>query len=348
MAGLYVHVPFCHAKCWYCDFYSMPTNHRGEAWFKALVNEWHHRNSEVNEPFTTLYIGGGTPSNLPIDTLASLINTLRKPSMEEITVEVNPEDVTQELAHALTNSGVNRVSMGVQSLIDSELESVGRRHSAQCAINAVNTLRKAGITNLSLDLIYGLPEQTLDTWKKSVHGVLSLHPEHISAYSLSYEEGTRLTTRLKTGKIKETPQEVCSEMYHYLCSALKNAGYNHYEIANFALPGKQSRHNSNYWNLTPYLGLGPAAHSFTDQRKFNPPSLKDYIANNGLIVKTEQETYAEKLNDYIMVRLRTSQGINPHQAASLFGSEAASHIHNTATPYLASGAMQQTPMAICA
>lgn len=221
MAGLYVHVPFCHAKCLYCDFYSMPAHQHIEAWMKALLNEWNVRRHELKEPVTTLYIGGGTPSNLPHNMLGELITTLKQPSMTEITVEVNPEDVTDQLATTLKKNGVNRVSMGVQSLADAELQAVGRRHSAQKAIEAVELLRKSGINNLSLDLIYGLPYQTIESWQQSVKGILELHPEHISAYSLSYEDGTRLTAQLKNGKITETPQEVSAEMYEILCRLLK-------------------------------------------------------------------------------------------------------------------------------
>lgn len=343
MAGLYVHVPFCHAKCWYCDFYSMPARNRTEAWMSALLNEWRIRRDEIKEPLTTLYIGGGTPSNLPCEMLGKLIGTLREPSMSEITVEVNPEDVTDELANTFIKSGVNRVSMGVQSLNDSELKEVGRRHTAQKAIEAVKTLREHGITNLSLDLIYGLPSQTVESWETSVDGILAQRPEHISAYALSYEEGTRLTAKLRTGKIIETPQEVSATMYAILCRKLKEEGYEHYEISNFALPGKQSQHNSGYWAFTPYLGLGPSAHSFTGQRRYNPSSLKDYIAANGNIAQTEQETDDERLNDYVMVKLRTSKGINLNELEAIFGHKAAVHVNNTAASHLASGAMTQTP-----
>lgn len=343
MAGLYVHVPFCHAKCWYCDFYSMPAHQHIEAWMQALLNEWNVRKHDLEEPVTTLYIGGGTPSNLPHDMLEKLITTLKQPSMTEITVEVNPEDVTDQLATTLKKNGVNRVSMGVQSLADAELQAVGRRHSAQKAIEAVELLRKSGINNLSLDLIYGLPYQTIESWQQSVKGILELHPEHISAYSLSYEDGTRLTAQLKNGKITETPQEVSAEMYEILCRLLKEAGYEHYEISNFALPGKRSQHNSAYWTFAPYLGLGPSAHSFTNRRKYNPASLKEYVAANGIIAKCEEENENEKLNDYIIVRLRTSDGINLQQVKQLFGTKAALHITNTAAPYLASGTMALTP-----
>lgn len=344
MAGLYIHVPFCHAKCWYCDFYSLPNGKMVNQWFGALLNEWQQRHKEIEEPLTTLYIGGGTPSMLPHDTLSRLIDSFRTQSMQEITIEVNPEDVSLEFVSLLVNKGVNRVSMGVQSLNDMELRAVGRRHTAQCAIEAAAMLHRAGITNLSLDLIFGLPGQTVESWKQSINGVLNLNPTHLSAYSLGYEPGTRLSAQLMAGKIKETPQEISAKMYDYLCNTMKKAGFEHYEISNFALPGKRSVHNSSYWQLTPYLGLGPSAHSYTrDSRKFNPSSLKKYIENNGVVWETEPENTNERLNDYIMVRLRTSEGIDMEETTKLFGPDAVIHIHNTATPHLASGLMERTP-----
>ena len=344
MAGVYVHVPFCHAKCWYCDFYSMPLQPAAEQWLDATLNEWEQRREELDSPLNTLYIGGGTPSSIPTELLSRLIDTLKSPSMKEITVEVNPEDMTRELASALVEHGVNRVSMGVQSLIDCELEAVGRRHTAADAINAVATLREAGVKNISLDLIYGLPLQTVDSWQQSVEGIIALHPEHLSAYSLSYEPGTRLTTRLNCGKIRETPQEVSEAMYRYLCHRLGASGYEHYEISNFALPYRKSIHNSSYWNMTPYLGLGPSAHSYTGgTRKFNPGSLKQYLLQKGVVWQEEDETDLERFNDYVMVRLRTAEGIDLDDAAQRFGSRAKELIYNTAAPYLDSGQMQLTP-----
>lgn len=198
MAGVYVHVPFCHAKCWYCDFYSMPLQPAAEQWLDATLNEWEQRREELDSTLNTLYIGGGTPSSIPIELLSRLIDTLRSPSMKEITVEVNPEDMTRELASALVEHGVNRVSMGVQSLIDCELEAVGRRHTAADAINAVATLREAGVKNISLDLIYGLPLQTIDSWQQSVG----------RDYRASSRASVGLLPELRTGHTAHHPAEL--------------------------------------------------------------------------------------------------------------------------------------------
>lgn len=344
MAGLYVHIPYCHAKCWYCDFFSRPDSTSADAYITALANEWSNRKSEITEPFKTLYLGGGTPSILPISQLTRLITLLHTPELEEITVEVNPEDVTLDLANALVSCGVNRVSMGVQSLVDKELQNVGRRHSARQAITAYETLRNGGIENISLDLIFGLPYQTADTLLRSLTTLKGLGPEHISAYALSIEQGTRLWAQLATGKIKEPSQELYADMYALICSELSSAGYQHYEISNFCRRGFESIHNSSYWNNTPYLGLGPAAHSFDGQtRRVNPADIKSYISHHGLVCEEQPETSTEQYNDYVMLQLRTSHGIDLKEHALMFGDESANALQHTAAPYLATGQMLYTP-----
>ncbi len=261
-----------------------------------------------HDRYDTVYIGGGTPSTIPPQLLAPFLRL----SSGERTVEVNPEDITPETADKWLEAGANRVSMGVQSLIDSELAAVGRRHSAAQAIEAFRTLRQAGFENISLDLIYGLPGQTPDSWLQSLEGVLDLKPEHLSAYSLSYEPGTLLHTRLLTGKIRETAEDDVVEMYETLCENTHSAGMEHYEISNFAMPGFHSRHNSSYWDSTPYLGLGPGAHSFYGNvRSFNPPNLGEYMKNPASSFRIEEETITERHNDMIMTALRTSRGLDP-------------------------------------
>lgn len=308
VAGLYVHIPFCRAKCAYCDFYSGPL--RGfspEEYVAALQRELDARRGEVGE-FATVYIGGGTPSTMPPALLAPFLEL----APGERTVEVNPEDVTPGFARELRAAGANRVSMGVQSLVDSELAAIGRRHTAARAVEAFETLRNAGFDNISLDLIYGLPGQTADTWKRSLHGLLDLAPEHLSAYLLSYEPGTLLHTRLAAGRIAEAPEELVDEMYTLLCDSTRSAGMEHYEISNFARPGLHARHNSSYWDMTPYIGLGPGAHSFDGKvRRANPASLKEYMAAPTSAFVTEEENDNERHNDLVMTALRTARGIDP-------------------------------------
>ncbi|MDE6145218.1 MAG: radical SAM family heme chaperone HemW [Muribaculaceae bacterium] len=307
MAGLYVHIPFCRHKCAYCDFYSGPLRgFRAEEYVEALIAE--HSVRRLADRYETIYIGGGTPSTIH----PALLRPLLSLGPGERTVEVNPEDVTPQMATQWLQAGANRISMGVQSLIDSELEAVGRRHTAAGAIRAFRTLREAGFDNISLDLIYGLPGQTPQTWRRSVEDILELEPEHLSAYSLSYEPGTLLHTRLLTGKITETAEDDIVEMYEFLCTATHRAGFNHYEISNFAQPGRHSRHNSSYWDSTPYLGLGPGAHSFDGERRsFNPANLGEYMKNPAGAFQIEEETPTERHNDIVMTQLRTSRGLDP-------------------------------------
>lgn len=308
MAGLYIHVPYCRAKCAYCDFYSGPLGaFEPHSFFSAVMRELASRRGEVGE-FATVYVGGGTPSSVDPAFLTPLLAL----APGERTVEVNPEDVTPDYAEALLRAGANRVSMGVQSLTDKELLAVGRRHSAQQARSAFATLRASGFDNISVDLIYGLPGQTAESWRRSLDEVLALRPEHLSAYSLTYEEGTLLTARMRQGKIAEASDELTVQMYDYLCRATRHSGYSHYEISNFALPGREAIHNSNYWNMTPYLGLGPGAHSFDGNvRRANPANLKAYLANPEGAAIAEHETESNKFNDMLITSLRTAAGIDP-------------------------------------
>jgi len=317
MAGLYIHIPFCHAKCAYCDFYSVARPDRADEFTEALLQEYDARRNEISQP-ETIYIGGGTPSSLPVKLLDRIMNILPLGKTREITMEVNPEDVTGEFTRWLASSPVNRVSMGVQSLNDMELEAIGRRHSAAGAINACHTLREAGISNLSLDLIFGLPSQTVESWNDTLTRLLELKPEHLSAYALMLEKGTRLWAMRQAGKLHTATDEDVSRMYSSLCSKAAEAGYEHYEISNFARKGYRSIHNSSYWNLTPYLGLGPGAHSFDGEiRRYNPGTLTAYLRSPRNHTVIEEETQRERVNDYIMVRLRTSEGLSIDEVAKI-------------------------------
>jgi len=308
MAGLYIHVPYCTAKCAYCDFYSGPLRlFNAATYFNAVEREFHARRHEIEE-VSSVYFGGGTPGNVDPAYFAPYLALTEG----EKTVEVNPENITPEYAASLIAAGANRVSMGVQSLVDTELRAIGRRHSAADARKAFATLRAAGVSNVSLDLIYGLPGQTLDSWRYSLKALISLKPQHISAYLLSYEEGTLLTSKLRHGEIEESPEELVGQMYASLCEETARAGYLHYEISNFALPGYEAKHNSAYWDMTPYLGLGPGAHSFDGTiRRENPANLKSYLAAPENFAIAEEETDDNRFNDRLMTALRTARGISP-------------------------------------
>lgn len=337
--GLYVHVPLCHAKCHYCGFYSLPRRGVEHALVDCLLNEWAHRRRQVQ----TVYIGGGTPSALGADELARLLGGL--PHADEVTVEVNPEDVSPALVEVLVRYAT-RVSMGVQSLIDDELAAVGRRHTSAEAIEAVHILRSAGIKNLSLDLIYGLPGQTIDSWQRSLEGVLALGPEHLSAYALEVEPGTRLYARQQAGKLHLPDVDTGAAMYDMLCDTCHTLGYNHYEIANFALPGHESRHNSAYWDShTPYLGIGPGAFSWIDGVRSSVPSnLSAYLNAKGILdPEIEKESKANRINDFILVSLRRAAGLDLDAAETLFGEPERKRLTEAAIPHINSGMMTLTP-----
>ncbi len=347
MAGVYVHIPFCASRCSYCDFFStLRLSDSGEAYVGAVVAEAAMRRDELHgEAVKTLYLGGGTPSQLPLPLLSRLIAGLRErldlEGVEEFTVEANPDDVTSEWCRVVSLQGVNRVSMGVQSFEDHILRLIGRRHTARQATEAVARLRAAGIDNISIDLIFGLPGQTLESWAASVQQAIDLRPQHISAYGLTYEEGTRLWHQRERGEITEVPEEQCLEMYRMLLDTLQAAGYEHYEISNFALPGYRSRHNSSYWNDTPYLGLGAAAHSYDGRvRRYNPHDLQQYISK----ITTGETAYEqedlspwERYDERVMLGLRTSDGVDADRLRLDFGDKAWQHFIREAQRHIEAG-----------
>ena len=350
VAGVYIHIPYCKSKCSYCDFYSTPQVTTISQYVDALLVEAKLRASLIGDaPIKTLYIGGGTPSVMPTSLLQKLVHGLSDildlSQVEEFTIEVNPDDVTVEYVIALRQLGINRVSMGVQSFIDSELRAINRRHSSQQAINAATSIKAGGINNVSIDLIYGLPGQTLTSWQLSINQALALEVQHISAYNLSYEPGTRLWVMREKGRVQEVSDDECIAMYDYLVNILKSAGYEHYEISNFALPGYRSRHNSSYWNFTPYLGLGAAAHSFDGTaRSYNPSNLKLYIESldSGKTAFVEENLeWWERHDEEVMVRLRTCDGLDTALIREHYGEKAYNSINEKSNKFLVSGLLEK-------
>ncbi len=348
MAGLYIHIPYCHSKCAYCDFYSRPQTKNSaddyQLLAEALIKEYRARRNLYlidDSRFKTAYIGGGTPSIIPCALLADIVSAVRKDIAPdgEFTIECNPEDVTPEVVNAWTDMGINRVSMGVQSLCDNELVAVGRRHKAADAIRAVEILRHCGIDNLSLDLIYGLPQQTIESWKQSIDGVIALNPEHLSAYSLSVEPGTALYARMLAGRFTPADDDTVATMYDYLCHTTTAAGYRHYEISNFAKPGQEAQHNSAYWRDEAYLGIGPSAVSFDGKhrRTTNIADIKSYITAPADAGETEVESITDRVNDAILIGLRTAAGLSLDHIASIGGIAAADEVKKYAQKHLASG-----------
>lgn len=325
MSGLYIHIPYCHSKCAYCDFYSRPIADNAESYIEALLGELEIRLDEIPANIHTIYIGGGTPSILSKELFTRLtsgiFSKINTSSLKEFTVEVNPEDVSNELLQFYQSCGVNRISMGIQSFNDECLKAVERRHNAATAIEAMELLSKSGI-NYSADLIFGLPKQDISIWESSLRKLLSYKPPHFSAYLLSYEPGTRLYARLISGKVTEASEKLSGEMYQLLTQLAQEAGYCHYEISNYALPEYNSMHNSNYWNYTPYLGLGVSAHSFDGNiRRFNPNNINEYIARikaGRTYYEVEKSDIYSKFNEYIITSLRTKNGLNLKKLKNIF------------------------------
>lgn len=327
MAGLYIHIPFCRSKCFYCDFFSRPQHDEADAYVDALLTEWQLRHEEPGERIETIYIGGGTPSLLSDKQLQKLIAGIGKGidirSLKEFTVEANPEDICKERIDTWTAMGINRISIGIQSFNSNELTAIGRRHSAESSVKALECLQKSGI-NYSADLIYGLPEQSTEEWMANLRTLLQFNPPHFSAYLLSYEPGTRLYAMRENGKVAETDETTACDMYEMLCQTAADNGYRHYEISNFALAGMEAKHNSAYWNLTPYLGLGTSAHSFDGNlRRYNPWDIRRYITSlterRQTVFETEEESDSNRFNDYVITALRTLNGFSEAFAANKFG-----------------------------
>lgn len=311
MSGIYIHIPFCASRCIYCGFYSTTGLELRQKYVDVVCKEMTMR--EVSSPIETIYFGGGTPSQLTPEQLRQLflyINKVYAPHVTEVTIEMNPDDVTPEYAETLSQLGVNRVSMGAQTFNDERLRFLRRRHSSSQVYDAVRILREAGICNISIDLMYGFPGETLDDFRRDIDAALALDVEHISAYCLMIEEGTALH---RMG-VEAADEETERAMYEILIDCLTAAGYEHYEISNFARPGYRSRHNSSYWNDTPYIGLGAAAHSYDGNcRSWNVADIRAYIAaieRGELPTECEELDADTKYNDRIATALRTRDGLN--------------------------------------
>ncbi len=308
-------------------------------YIKALKEEITFRKNELKEQeISTLYFGGGTPSQLDIsdwkEIFDHLFSTFNLSKTKEITLEANPEDLTDEYILHLSQLPFNRISIGIQSFLNSDLRSLNRRHNSERAIQAVRKCKELGFDNISIDLMYGLPGQTLEQWKENLQIALSLGIQHISSYHLIYEEGTALYRQLENGKIKPIDEDLSLEMFQTLIKVLKDAGFIHYEISNFALPGYFSAHNSSYWKEVPYLGLGPSAHSFDGHnRHHNPSNIKDYISSP-INRSSEILSLDEQYNDLILISLRTCWGLNLDYLRSKYGVERYDYCLNMAKPHI--------------
>jgi oxygen-independent coproporphyrinogen-3 oxidase len=317
MAGIYIHVPFCYSRCSYCDFYKTTNQQFKDEYIKALCKEIKLYQSFLQkEKIETLYFGGGTPSTLTISELKEIIDLINQftpvNSIKELTLEVNPDDINDKYISDLVHLGVNRLSMGIQSFFDEHLRKMNRRHNSRQALQAIEIAKKNGIDNMSIDLIYGLPYMSFEEWNTNVQLAIESNVQHISAYHLTFEKGTLYYDYLKKGKLVEVPEESSVQQFDYLRDELTKAGFDHYEISNFSLPGFESQHNSNYWTGEKYLGLGPSAHSFDgSNRRWNVRDVKRYIDNiekNEFFYETEELSSIDRYNELIMLGLRTQKG----------------------------------------
>lgn len=317
MAGLYFHIPFCKQACHYCDFHFSTSLGSKEQLTNALCKELAMQKDYLRgQDLETIYFGGGTPSLLNEQELRKIFDSIRQnfniTEAAEVTLEANPDDLDKEKLRALKAVGINRLSIGIQSFDDQILKFLNRAHSATEAINSIPLAREAGFNNISLDLIYAIPNQPDGQWIKNIEQAVKLSPEHISAYSLTIEDRTVFGNWLKKGKLKGEPEEVAAQQMEILMDTLGNAGYEQYEISNLSKPNLYSRHNSSYWKQKNYLGIGPSAHSYDGvTRQFN-------IKNNALYIQAiergeipfEKEvlTRANQINEYLLTTLRTIWG----------------------------------------
>ena len=344
MSGLYIHIPFCPSRCIYCDFYSQTDLSLRDAYVEAVCKEIANR---LHEPPATIYLGGGTPTQLTTPQLTCIFQTIERAAGKrleistEVTIEANPDDLTVERIDELRRLPITRLSLGIQTFDDARLRFLHRRHTASQAIDAVHLCQAAGFDNLSIDLIFGFPNQALSEWKDDLRQATRLNVQHISAYALSYEEGTRLTQLLKAGQVKEVDEELSIQMYDTLCQHLHKAGYEHYEISNFAKPGFRSCHNSAYWTETPYLGIGAGAHSFDGHmRSWNPPSISHYInrvSAGDFRREGEVLTPDQRFNERVMTRLRTREGLPLKPIAEDFGEDRLHQLLLASQPHIAGG-----------
>lgn len=330
MSGIYVHVPFCKQRCSYCDFYTGLSTQLIPDYIEALVAELHKRKEYLpDKRIQSIYFGGGTPSVLNVQeferVFQGISDVYKLEPQAEITFEANPDDLTKEYLQQIKSLPFNRISIGIQSFDNEALQGINRRHTGEQAVEAVETAQQAGFDNISIDLIYGLPGQTVDNWERQIRKALQLGIQHISAYGLTYEEGTQLWLQREKGLLQSCPDEDMIAMYEILINELSRKGFEAYEISNFARAGYRSRHNSSYWKQIPYLGLGPSAHSFDlSSRQWNVASTQQYIKalrQGSSFFEREELSLRDRYNDYVMLSLRTSEGIDGNYLRSEFGTD---------------------------
>ena len=350
MAGIYIHIPFCRKACHYCNFHFSTSLGKAEAVVNSIIKEIGFRSSEMKEEVQTIYFGGGTPSILATVAIENMLDAIKTnysiSSNPEITLEANPDDITAEKAMAWKQMGINRFSIGVQSFVDENLRWMNRAHDAKQSIQCIQIIRDVGFENFSIDLIYGTPGQTQEGWIKDLEKAIELKIPHLSCYALTVEEGTALHHLIGSGKKEKISADEQAERFEALVQLSSLAGYSHYEISNLALPGKESKHNSAYWEGKPYLGFGPSAHSFSGtKRSWNIADNLQYIQSiEAGILPAEEEILREsdQLNEYIMTSLRSIKGMQKETIKTRWGMEKLEIISKEIEPFIDAGKIMAT------
>ncbi len=349
MAGLYLHIPFCKQACHYCNFHFSTSLKQKDAMVQAILQELTDRKAYIEgETLNTIYFGGGTPSLLTQTDLALIFEKINHlysiHEKAEITLEANPDDLSEQKLRELKETPINRLSIGVQSFFETDLQFMNRAHNATEAKTCIQNAQAIGFNNLTIDLIYGSPTTTNVRWEQNIQTVLDFDIPHISCYCLTVEPDTALDHFVKKGKAAPVNEEKAAQQFEILMATLKNAGYEHYEISNFAKPNWHARHNSNYWLGATYLGIGPAAHSFNGtSRQWNIAHNAKYIqAINSHQPAFEKETLstAQQYNEYILTALRTKWGCDIHKIAN-WGANFKTHFQKISKDYLVEALMQQ-------
>ncbi|UTW63754.1 radical SAM family heme chaperone HemW [bacterium SCSIO 12741] len=327
MAGIYLHIPFCRQACSYCDFYFSTHLHFKESFLTALETEIERRKDFLSEPIQTVYFGGGTPSQLSVDELkriwAALSHSFDLSQVGEVTLEANPDNLSEDYLNALAASPINRLSVGIQSFHDSDLKMLNRAHSGEQSLQSIKRAQELGFDEISLDLIYGLPGSTMESWQQNLDLAISLNVDHVSSYCLTIEPKTPLEHAIKKGRLTYPTEAEIVRQFKALKHSLDRAGYEHYEISNFAKPGKYAQHNTSYWKGVNYLGLGPSAHAYDGQKRYwNLPDTRQYVSllQEGKVhYESEELDPKDQYNEYIMTHLRTQWGIDLEEVENLFG-----------------------------
>lgn len=347
MAGIYVHIPFCRKACHYCNFHFSTGTGNMQQMMDAICKEAEMRSGYINENISTIYFGGGTPSLLSPAQLQQILHCLRTnfntADAVELTLEANPDDITKEALQQWKVAGINRLSIGVQSFFDDDLAWMNRAHNAKQSFESIELAQAAGFSNITLDIIYGTHTLSDEKLQENLHKAFQFNIPHLSCYALTVETGTALHKMIAQKKLPATDDEKQSRQFLQLMQAMQDAGYEHYEISNFAKPGMRSRHNSSYWSGSHYIGLGPSAHSYNgSSRQWNIASNALYIQSieiGTLPCETETLSPTQKINECIMTSLRTIEGLSLQQLEQLSNGQTAEKIFESAQKFISNGLM---------